>query len=401
MAYLPIHSPVGTIQIMEVFDFYDIPRLFLGANQIGQLFLAYNLDDDRQQTEWYYLPVSPERICRMKMGELSLRKAFLDPELGMLYFLQVSYSDGITSASLVPKNDVNPDWIPEAEELLCPPRMAERTVSESLVAKALRLNRECLDLRMMFSRQDQECAPMRHLGHIWVSLQQLVDNLCSVANGTAPSNHGKLPFTLTNQSELLVEASYVGSYGSHIVASQPVGLTENSLLTDGLTRLSEIMDDSLGTSNIKSILEPLGPRCATRYRVLLEQMVAARVDIEIQRASPDVYHNSYAKISKDMAKYIADRVKSVETEMLDQHKVGCTITAYDSNRNTFALEVIEDGSLVSGKVEKDAIPAEMFVAVKDRYSATIREIVEVNSMTGSEKTKYTLAKLEDWCDMEY
>jgi hypothetical protein len=233
-----------------------------------------------------------------------------------------------------------------------------------------------------------------------VSLQQLVDNLCAVADGVIPNKFGKLPFQLTLQSELLVEASFTSSYGSHIIASNPAAIVNDSPLTIGLTSLTSLLDDDLVNKNIKSLLEPLGVRCATRYRVLLEQMAAARVDIEIHRASPNNYYNTCVRISKDTARHIADCVKAVETELSDQYKLPCTITAFDSTQYTFSLEIIGEGSRVSGKVEKEAIPPDVHVTIKERYIASIRELSEINPITGEEKKRYTMTRLENWYEID-
>ena len=400
MAFLPDSLQLGSLTILEVFDYYDIPRLFLCANPIGSLFLAYNVGDNRKTTEWYYLALSEERICRMKTGELHLQRAFLSPELGYLFHVSVNYIDGTTQFKIVTQGEIVADFLPEEGECLYPQRSPECQISQSLASKARRLNRECLDIRFLFSRQDKHCAPMRHLGNIWVSLQQLVDHLCASADGIVTSNYGKLPLTLTSQSELLVEASYVKSFGSRVIASSPAGMTGHTPLTAALTSLASILDDSLGTRDIKEILSPLGSRCATRYRVLLEQLIAARADLEIQRASPEIALNTVARISKEMARYIVDKIKIVETEMLDQQKVDCIITAYNSNRNTFACDVPDGNYSLSGEVDANAISAEMYVTVKGRYIATIREIVEVNPSTGGEKVKHTLARLEEWYALE-
>ncbi len=400
MSFLPVNSQLGQIKVVEIFDFYDIPRLFIGTNQIGQLFIIYNLDDDRVKTEWYYLPVSEERICNLKTGSMDLRTALLSPELGFLYSISIGYIDGDSQIAVVTSESINQEWLPEAGETLYSENSNSSLVAPALSAKATRLNRECLDLRMMFPRSDAFCAPMRQLGNLWVSLQQLVDNLCAVADGIVPNKYGKLPIQLTMQSELLVEASYVGSYGSHIIATNQAAMVQDSPLTGGLTQLSTLLDDGLGSKDIRSVLEPLGVRCATRYRVLLEQLAAARVDVEIQRASPNGTHNSCSKMGKDMARFIADQVKAVETELSDQYKIPCIITAYSSTNNTFGMEYLEDGTRISGKVEKEAIPPEMHVTILDRYVASIREIVEVNATTGEEKRKHSLTKLEEWYDME-
>ena len=51
MAFLPIGSLLGDLKLVEVYEFYDIPRLFSAVNPAGQLFLAVNYDDFQNSTK--------------------------------------------------------------------------------------------------------------------------------------------------------------------------------------------------------------------------------------------------------------------------------------------------------------------------------------------------------------
>jgi hypothetical protein len=46
MAYLPQSTILGRLKIIEVYEFYDIPRLFCCRNAAGQHYLVLSIDED-------------------------------------------------------------------------------------------------------------------------------------------------------------------------------------------------------------------------------------------------------------------------------------------------------------------------------------------------------------------
>ena len=55
----PDESPLGTLHMVEVYDFYDGPRLFSCASETGSLYLGYWADQDERGDAWIYVNVSP------------------------------------------------------------------------------------------------------------------------------------------------------------------------------------------------------------------------------------------------------------------------------------------------------------------------------------------------------
>ncbi len=110
-------SPLGKLQILEVYEFYDRPVLFACRNQSGSLFLAIWVAEHDGEERWLYAPVSRSRLDAVRSGQIDLREAFASTEDGMLFLVRVS------EAGLQPEvevlSEVEDDFLPQPGERLC------------------------------------------------------------------------------------------------------------------------------------------------------------------------------------------------------------------------------------------------------------------------------------------
>jgi hypothetical protein len=107
---LPRDSKLGHLTIVEVFEFYDGPKLFSARNRTGTLYLVFWADQDEEADHWFYVPVSEGRLESVKEGDLSLREAITQPEDGLIY--QASVSRQSARAPIV--REISPGEIDES-----------------------------------------------------------------------------------------------------------------------------------------------------------------------------------------------------------------------------------------------------------------------------------------------
>lgn len=77
---LPQNTYLGELSYLEIYDFVDLPALFTCFNKAGQAYLAVWIDENSQQTEWLYVPISVRRLLDLRTGKLDLHEAFRYPE---------------------------------------------------------------------------------------------------------------------------------------------------------------------------------------------------------------------------------------------------------------------------------------------------------------------------------
>lgn len=119
---LPQATPMGELRMIEVYVYYDGPRLFSCRNAAGTYFFGLFVDEDAASETFLFAPASPERWASVRAGNLPLAAAFRQPEDNGV-FRQVLALDADPSARVdwLPVEDVPEDWYPEESARLSIP----------------------------------------------------------------------------------------------------------------------------------------------------------------------------------------------------------------------------------------------------------------------------------------
>ena len=97
----PTTTALGRLRLVDVWDYYDGPRLFVAQNAAGAFYIALWADEDDTTNTWLYVAVSEDRLERVQTGQISLRAAYLDPEDGKVFEMIVPKGSGDIALALV------------------------------------------------------------------------------------------------------------------------------------------------------------------------------------------------------------------------------------------------------------------------------------------------------------
>ena len=111
MAWLAEATVLGKLSVSEVYEYYDIPRLFVCQNQYGQLYLVLSVEEDDFSITWLYVPISMEQFKSVRSGKVDLGDAVRDPQDGCL-FKVVTSSVKPDSTSTLLSTDIPGKWTP-------------------------------------------------------------------------------------------------------------------------------------------------------------------------------------------------------------------------------------------------------------------------------------------------
>jgi hypothetical protein len=73
-------TSLGSLKVLEVYEYYDGPRLFASVNDTGSVFLVLWIRSTSTTDEYYVQPMSFHRFRAMREGEISLRDVFIRGE---------------------------------------------------------------------------------------------------------------------------------------------------------------------------------------------------------------------------------------------------------------------------------------------------------------------------------
>lgn len=111
MPYLPINTILGKLETIEVYEYYDIPRLFTCLNQYGYYYMALSVSDTDLHHIWIYALVSKKRLKEIRVGEVDLHDVFKETE-DRCVFKVTTLSNEPDTAIRVMCKDLTDEWLP-------------------------------------------------------------------------------------------------------------------------------------------------------------------------------------------------------------------------------------------------------------------------------------------------
>ncbi len=108
---IPLNTILGELDIFEIYEYLDGPRLFAARNNIGTMYLVYWFDETEDATGWLYLPISETKLNGLRRKTITLNTAFNDPETDYYIVYTGVHPENDTATPIVP-NDINTEFFP-------------------------------------------------------------------------------------------------------------------------------------------------------------------------------------------------------------------------------------------------------------------------------------------------
>lgn len=171
MMFLRQNRTVGELAIVEVFAYFDGPRLFLAENAAGQRYLVNSLDSNADTDTWIMIAVSERRLLELSEGTMDIRTAFTTPELDTLYQITSNRSGELVTAGIVLPSNLTDEFLPDAAVFL----RGEPSHAAPNAAFLARSLNAAVVLLHLFPKQLRREAPLKGVGKIFTSLQDYIE----------------------------------------------------------------------------------------------------------------------------------------------------------------------------------------------------------------------------------
>ncbi|MDE0635249.1 MAG: hypothetical protein OXI43_05265 [Candidatus Poribacteria bacterium] len=99
---------LGNLEIVEIYDYYNMPILFSCQNSAAQLYMVFFADYFPEYEMWLYAEVSPMRFKRIRSGEINLYDTFREPEMERLLKAMFSHE---TPAEFIDSQYIHPNQL--------------------------------------------------------------------------------------------------------------------------------------------------------------------------------------------------------------------------------------------------------------------------------------------------
>ncbi|MBY7969339.1 hypothetical protein KW445_06700 [Vibrio fluvialis] len=103
---------LGTLDIHNVYEEYDGPKLFSAVNALGLYYLVYWIDELENGDVWLYVPMSKDRLDSIESGSRLLRDAFLYPEENSIFKIFTAFDGCSHTIALLSAEEISDDELP-------------------------------------------------------------------------------------------------------------------------------------------------------------------------------------------------------------------------------------------------------------------------------------------------
>lgn len=393
MLNLPKNTILGNLRIETVFQFYDIPRLFLCTNNSGAKFIALSVFDDYEIFKWLYLPVSADRFSSIVNKGIFLRDAFLSPEDGFLYEVESNFSGESTVRHVFPEQ-VPSDDLPEENihlESKESVHVGLGVIDADLAAESSR--RETFNLHFYPWDTKLPEIDVTDLGGILTSFQELANALGQYCKGDVTLK-GAIPADILEATKFRATQIFEGSFGLQLKSKSMSDLFHSSLASDVLLELTNLIESRDNEDCISNKLHELKGRVASKYRSFLRAVSKLDSPMKLHWGSPNSERGRVLSLSKQEIKKAFDLVSKIDIDMSDSVTFRAELLGLDVMTKRYRVRHLSDNEDYSGKILDESLEAVMHSEINGLYNVTLKKIIETNFSSGAEYTKWALVALE-------
>lgn len=392
MFNLPKNTVLGQLKLEETFHYFDIPRLFTCKNNAGSRFLVISTFDDYETYEWLYLPISKDRFSSLISKAIPLRYALTNPEDGYLFFVSSEFSGNAKVEHILPEQIKSED-LPDSEAYL----VSKEKIPVGLGAvdaqeAAMGSRRETYNLHFYpWGMQLPELDAMA-LGAILMSFQELANALGQYCKGEVTLK-GAIPADILEATKFRATQIFEGSFGIQLKSKSMNDLFYSSLASDVLLELTNLLESRDNEDNISNKLHSLKGRVASKYRRFLKEVTKLDSPLKIQWGSPNSERGNVLSISRQELKNAYTLVNKIDVDMSESVVFKAELLGLDVETKRYRVKHIPNNEHYTGKISEESLQQVAHSEINGIYEVTLKKVIETNSSSGAEITKWVLVKL--------
>lgn len=392
MARLPKGTRLGDLSIIEVFDYYDEPVVFSCRNTVGQRYLATFCDRNQDFDTWLYVAVSESSYSRLLAGLDNLDSPFKEPETGFVELVRRSRQGGVWELTSVKTAEIAREWIPlEGESLLSDEEQA-RTQEEMVLGTAQKVGRTVVNLHLFPRGVLDNTAPAKAVGLALTALQDLLDSIGQAVLGR-PTTSGRISQDVVEQMRFLALPASAGSYSIDLIAEAESDMFDQSAAGNAVERFGRLLQNSQNVVELREDFLELRGRAASRFRRFLEVFVEDNTDFAVHWSTGLQGMTDSVTMTAQQAATTAATLARIEVQQPEPEEVVGRLDGVVLETRYFRLEERITGRNYTGRIADQALTAASTALINGIYRATLLPTLEIDEMTGDERTKWQLVSL--------
>jgi hypothetical protein len=390
---LPKNTLLGKLRLESTFQFFDVPRLFTCLNQSGCRYLVLSTSDDYESFHWLYVPISSDRLSSLISQAITLKSAFTYPEDGYLFSVVSSFSGEAKIDYILPEQVEIEDLPEDGLFLDCSerPPLGLGAVDVNVAANSSR--RETCNFH--FYPWDTKLPEMdvKDLGGILTSFQELSNALGQYCQGEVTLK-GAIPADILEASRFRFTQVFEGSFGIQLRSKAHGDLFHNSLASDVLLELTNLLESRDDEDNISNKLRGLKGRVASKYKSFLKEIKKLDSPMKLDWGSVCESRSRSINLTKHEIRTAFELVSKIDVDMSESVSFRAELLGLDVATHRFRVKHLKDSEVYTGKIANDTLETVSHSEINGVYHITLKKIIETNSTSGLEYTKWLLIVLE-------
>ena len=388
---------LGELEIVEIYDYFNVPILFSCRNAASHLYIVLFADYSPEYETWLYVEVSLMRLNLIRSGKVNLHDAFSKPEMGRLLKAMIPHnnSEELNSEYITP-DQLHSDVFPPIDEYL---NLGDTPLffETNLVAVAKSSGREIVGLNFNSIEEYSSEAPILPLGKILTRLQNVINTIRMVRSKSKQINK-----EIRSSMQLSILAIQPGAFDIKLAFKKentPPIKDIPSIQGDTISEFLNLLRSKDSESDLKSILKKLQSRVAEEYKRLLTSLSESGADTTFSWASPKSDEQKTVSLSKNEIPKLIGILQTFQEEQ--ETPVTVTGELIGISLGSKKFEIKTENKTYKGFILKDADSSIKNATVSRRYKGQIKEILNKSEATDEiVKTEYLLLKLEE-IDSQY
>jgi len=395
MPLLPDSPLLGKLEIVDVFDDFDGPKLFSCRSAADHHYFVVWIDGRNDTDVWLYAAVSQRRLAHIKSGDIDLHDAFANPETGIVFEVRIPRQSSETSVTPRSSESLTPDILPApGERLEIKVETLPELTDDSLVATSRGSRRGAADFHFETAHRLRTEAPVGWLGRLMWRTQDVVDAIGQSLRGN-PTARGIIPAEVLGQTQLLAVGAGGGSFAVRVV-SMHADLFGESLATRALDELASLLAASKNPTKLRDLLAKLQTRSAVKYKHFIEALGEEGAGVRLTWADPVRGLRGTARLNSSDVPGVLAMVTRIEASLLPERRVTAVLIGANTRIRTFEIHDVDTGEKYTGRIGDTAMASASTATLNESYFATIRSRQEIVPATGEERIRWELIHLEPY-----
>lgn len=372
------------LHIQQILVYYDIPEIFIAADEVDTKYLCLLVDIDKDLTKYISTPISSERLTRFINGKEDLRNVFITPETNYIYFFD-KINEFIEAS--VWEKELPEEFLPEEGFIFEKPLEDDKLIlNEAIEKKNAIVHLAVSDSNDNFSIDADD------LGDIVKLYQIIIENSFKKEVARRKFKNKKSIYVPENY-KLRAFASSYSSFNLHLYSTSQVDLFGNSIIELALSKFEDIIQDFDNEDEYINILRTVKGHTISSLKKLIKKLIDCDIKIKHKWYSLGQDKVHFSILDKVKSEKIYNILSLTEELTVEKKSFEGYFVQIDVEKGTWRIYNLEDEKEYSGETQNNNLLQGITVKTLN-YKIECIESIEELKVAEKEKVKYILDNIE-------